>query len=244
MAACGAYGNEEKAQYKSRDDTAQVTEDQTTCACACGKVMIEFLMPKSLATAQDVCKECWSARKYAKNQDGFEGDKDNLRVQTWVYFGNDIEILKGDDYVQFSVLKEGSDFIRMYAKCCHTILMGYSQKFQGWEGKRIAYLYQEKLFKSPNKIKEPSARLWKNDMKTADLKKVKPAVNNKKWFLFGGKSGKKQAPAFDYQRTLHAIAVLDAKFKNIDPEPTTKGITFMDLMEKQTEGYGPDLWKA
>lgn len=256
MAACGKFA------YQSKDDTTLVTEDQAVIKCRCGRVNVELCKPKPLSAAVCVCNDCWNARKYSIDQDKYDGDEktvdESVRTQNYVYFGNELKILKGDDNVQFAVLKkhkDKNDWVRMYAKCCYTIMLGYSREFHGWkskndkESRRIAYLYNEKLYqnaKSYPDVPKPTCILWKNDM---SVKKRKPlekklGLQDKTVFTVGHvnpKGDRKQDSK--WKRYCVTTKVCEMSGKPLDaPVSTGNGsVTFLDLMKAQMED-GPEEW--
>jgi len=245
MAACS--GN---FAYQSGDDTTLITDDQTVIKCKCGKVNVELCNGKPLGAALCVCKDCWACRKYCAKQQYYEGDDQKtespykpkscgtvtaLETQHYVYFSNELKILKGDDNVRFAVMKKfkaKNDFIRMYAKCCHTIMLGYSKKFQGFDEKRVAYLVSDEgLYKGKTALMKPACIMWKNDMVTKKFKALAKVLKleNVKLQLNVGQVNPKgdRKAAADMGRFRVTIGT------KTDPEPGKKGLSFLKLMEAQ-----------
>lgn len=232
--------------------------------CQCNKTQIELMNGKPLGSSICVCRECWECRKYCARCPEYEGDDEKtegnpLRKSHYVYFSNEMKILKGDDNVRFSVftskeakkqkVKPQNDYIRMYADCCKTIMLGYSKDFQGFAGKRVAYLVTDpKLFKGKAELPKPKALLFKTDMSdNKELTALRKSLDltQKEIFNVGSiKSGKRKAAA-DMGRAQLAIGIRNADGKNIDPAPGKKGLSFLDLMKAQMTQFAeeePDEW--
>jgi len=262
MAACGLERQPSKDfAYQAEDDSTIITANQTVIQCFCKKVKIELCKPVPLGASVSVKTEDRNGRKFCSKQDGYGGDdekeKENLSVQNYVYFGNELKILQGDDNVRFSIMdefKKTNDYIRLFSSCCHTIMLGYSKKFLGWEGRRVAYLYKKSLYKG-QEVPKPACITWKKmtPFSNKDLSKLTKSLGltAREQFNVGSIDGKgKRKPAADWNRYRKAIGIIDGSSKLQDPEVKEegdKGLSFMKLMEVQFDTLGdkePDVWKT
>jgi hypothetical protein len=96
-------------------------------SCICEKVCIKFANARPLASVECCCCDCRNIRVWhqEKSKSGSDTTKNTSlgKPATLFYIDNDILEVQGEDQLGLMKLRSGSGSMRMYSKCCHSVLM-------------------------------------------------------------------------------------------------------------------------
>eukprot|EP00746_Dinoflagellata_sp_MGD_P138066 gnl/MRDRNA2_/MRDRNA2_71795_c0_seq1.p1 gnl/MRDRNA2_/MRDRNA2_71795_c0~~gnl/MRDRNA2_/MRDRNA2_71795_c0_seq1.p1 ORF type:complete len:260 (+),score=37.97 gnl/MRDRNA2_/MRDRNA2_71795_c0_seq1:123-902(+) len=108
---------------------ASGAEPPAVLQCKCKAVEI-WLLGGRVPTSriECCCFDCWAAVRYAEKKGGPTVPS---KAVDSIFFQNDLKLVKGTEKVSFFKMLKGYPMVRLYTKCCWSVLLGDHPVYQG-----------------------------------------------------------------------------------------------------------------